>query len=156
MGHEVGFHYDVLSVCLENPSVTPKEVFEKGLNYLRNNGLTINGCAGHGGAFLHHKLIGYWIFKEVLDYYLSHSATNGLWSERKFRNIDLFTLSLKEYGLYEAYVMMFGSTRPFYYLSDCADKQYDNLLGQIEKAKNTNQTFCMCLMHPCRYRIETS
>jgi hypothetical protein len=159
LGHEVGLHYDVLSDCIDNPSLTAKYVFEKALNRLRENGLTVHGCSGHGGAFVHKGLIGYWIFKEVMDYYKANPSDcpnkkwNSTWKEKRFGTIELFTLSLKDYGLYEAYVMLWVSPRKFYYMSDCSTPEYDNLIGQINKAVEKNQTFCMCLMHPCRYRI---
>ena len=107
MGHEVGFHNNLLTdVIITKRDI--KDVFEKELDYLRKNSINIFGTAAHGdSACRKFDYTNYEIFKECYPPYKK--------KRERVKGIELHTLDLKDYGLYEAYFL----PRDFY-ITDCA------------------------------------
>jgi hypothetical protein len=140
MGHEVGLHYDVLSVCLKDLTFTPKMVLDMELRFLRDGGIEVHSLSAHGETSPQISgVIGYQIFKE---FYKPNAPM-------KYRHIELYALSLTEYGLNEAY--WFLRLKPFDYLTDCAGRKHEHLISQIEEAAKSNNVFCELLLHPCNH-----
>jgi hypothetical protein len=136
MGHEIGLHYNGITPCLNNPNFTPKMVLEKEVKYLRDNGIMVYGLSAHGEDTFKKEVIGYQIFKE---FYLPNA-------KMKYRNVDLYAITLEDFGLYEAY--WFLRICPMGYLSDCKS------LSLIEQIKNTvkeDKKVCQLLLHPCNH-----
>jgi len=106
MGHEVGLHNDILTECMLN-KVSPEETLYEELDYLHACGLEIEGTSAHGNSLCRKfKYINYEIFK---------GCSPSYWPMRSiFGDIELHTLDLQKYGLYEAYFIPRD-----YYITDC-------------------------------------
>jgi hypothetical protein len=140
MGHEVGLHFDTLSECIQNPTMTHKMILDREIKYLRENGIQIHGLASHGGDYPPPKVVGYQIFKE---FYLPNAPM-------KYHNIDLYTLNLADLGLYEAYWIL--RTAKFNYLSDCKGRALSSLIDQINNVTaKDGRIICQLLLHPCNH-----
>jgi len=97
MGHEVGFHNNLLTVAIKT-GCDIKDAFEKELNYLKDNNINIFGIAAHGDYKCRSlDYTNYEIFKGCSPPYKKKREV--------FRGIELHTLDLKDYGLYEAYFL---------------------------------------------------
>jgi len=106
MGHEVGFHNNIINFCIENPGFTPKQVLEKELRFLRENNIEVYGTSSHGSALCRRKgYTNYEVFKECVRPYTKRTSS--------VEGIPLHTLSLSDYGLYEAYFLFHD-----YYITD--------------------------------------
>ncbi len=106
MGHEVGFHNNILTVAMKTAR-EPKDILEKELAYLKNNGINISGISAHGdSACRKFNYTNYEIFKSCSPPYKKR--------RERFKGIKLHTLDLRDYGLYEAYFL----PRDFY-ITDC-------------------------------------
>lgn len=98
MGHEIGLHNSVIEAYTSETKSSYKEIFERELKYLREGGIEIHGVANHIGPYNRRMgFVNYQIFKECYRPYLLGHQPEGV--------PTLHTLSLKEYGLYEAYFL---------------------------------------------------
>jgi len=123
MGHEIGFHNNIVTTSIKTGH-NIKELFEKELDYLRKNNINIFGTAAHGDTVCRNlNYTNYEIFKECTPPYTNRK--NQLKIEKNvnkvikkikragspdvtlnfIQNIKFHTLSLKDYGLYEAYFL---------------------------------------------------
>lgn len=159
MGHEIGFHNNIIEACIVEPRSSYKEILERELRFLREGGLRIYGTASHGSVNARKMVFAnYQIFKECQRPHLSKHLV-GL--------PPLHTLSLKEYELYEAYFLPIPSDC---YVTDTGnhwrytcregeDEWHPKYLG-MEVKKNIKETIqdlgerddvknIQLLTHPC-------
>lgn len=154
MGHEIGLHYNIINVCRANPHLTPKIVLDKEIEYLRSNGIKIYGLAAHSGC---HPvpIVSYHIFKEFKEIGIPKWLTN---IPTKCDNVDLFTLSFVDYGLYESYyIHLDPSQNPqIEYFSDCYGK--GTLIEKIDIAlrKVPQPLVYQMLLHPCNHTLSSN
>lgn len=109
MGHEIGYHNDVLTVCIDEGR-TPNEVFSEHINFLRDNDLRIYGLSSHSSKYRKkHNVLTPSIFKD--------SAPTTDEKETHVKNIELYTVDYKEYNLYRCLKLPVDD-----YLSDSGGK----------------------------------
>lgn len=94
LGHEVGLHNDVLTRCLRSRRVGyAKRLFEAELAILKKNNITVRGVSSHDSEVCgKYGVDNHDIFKEY----------HMLGKPERIKHTELFTISLKKYGLYEA------------------------------------------------------
>ena len=108
MGHEVGFHNDILSVCLNGKSShTPEHIFKSELDFLTSGGVYISGVSSHGSHFARsYGVFNTQIFKEC-------QPTDPEDRSDNVNGVPLNTIQLSDYGLYETSLILLD-----YYISD--------------------------------------
>lgn len=147
MGHEIGLHYNTIEECFNNPSLTHKMIIDRELAFLRDNGIEIHSVSAHGHTY---------------------ETTNGeeicaqdIWKDfyrEKVGNTDLYTLSLSDYGLYEAshHNLYEASQRKLYptyrFTHFIADYTADQI-SLIKQAIRDKVDFCQVLLHPDNHII---
>ena len=154
MGHEIGLHSNVITSTIKEELNDPKTVLDRELSYLRENDLEIHGTSSHGDPLCHQlEYVNYRIFKECPP------------KRRKGSNIvkgvKLYKLSLKDYGLYEAYFIPYDC-----YISDPGgvwrtSKNNKLIKYTTEKIKKVieklgedeNVKTLQLLTHPCWWRF---
>lgn len=154
MGHEIGFHNNVLTVAMKTGR-KPKDILEKELSYLRNNGIIIYGIVAHGDyACRKFNYVNYEIFKGCCPSYRKNRS--------QFKGIEVHNLKLSDYNLYEAYFL----PRDYYvtdcrgtwrYIKDKSDEWHPNFQKHSPKFENIipflkkiskNNIILQALLHP--------
>ena len=94
LGHEIGLHNDVLTRCFSSRRVGySKRLFESELAILDGNNITVRGVSSHNSELCNkYGVHNHDIFKEY----------HNRGKPERVRHTELFTVSLKKYGLYEA------------------------------------------------------
>ena len=96
LGHEIGFHYDMYGEYFEND--IDCRVTLNTINFLRENGITIKGCAAHSAGRV----------KKYLNPFTRDFLNWTIWEELfptpqkltlKNKTLDIPYCSLEEYGL---------------------------------------------------------
>ena len=158
MGHEIGFHNDIVEACVFNSEGSYKDILERELKFLKEGGLRIYGTSSHGSG---KNFVNYQIFKECQRPHLLGHLEGAP---------PLYTLSLKDYGLYE---VNFLPVRQDCFVTDsrgkwrCLDIGQDEwspqflqkeIIEDIERfieelaARDDVKNFQL-LTHPCHWRI---
>jgi hypothetical protein len=162
MGHEIGFHNNIVSDCIFLGSQDPHGILMKALEFLKENDLIIHGVSQHGDSrCAQYKYMNYQIFKEC-------KFTEANWKRLTPQNfterdpkglqygeifIPFYTESLKELGLYEAYFLVPEDESDS--MSDLESNQADRIIHFAEKiTKKRKITVFQLVLHPWRHDRE--
>ncbi|MBL4594077.1 MAG: hypothetical protein JKX68_09715 [Flavobacteriales bacterium] len=152
LGHEVGFHYDLLGDYLETGKDVGR-ICEQTLAEFRAAGIKVSGCVAHGSG----RLSTYLSEKKIKDY--PRECLNfNIWEESNEkpgmvelnnRKVNIPFLKLTDYGMrYEAY-----KVRRNYYHSDNGYVfwQHGDPIETINDKMDEGEVTCI-LVHPYVWR----
>ena len=103
--HEIGWHNDLVTLQLVY-KIDPVSYFHGELNWLRKNGLNINGTASHGSSYCYtYKYLNYYFFQECMHPKVGKFVNNDtVWIDNTM--INLKHSRLRDFKLeYEAYFL---------------------------------------------------
>jgi len=137
LGHEIGLHTDVLTRCLRSRRVGyAKRLFESELTILEKNNVTVHGVSSHDSeACDKYSVHNHDIFKEY----------HNLGKPERIKHTELFTISLKKYGLYEADLL--------YRDHVFSDSDGDWNFLHIRNAASVGHTVIQIIVHPLEWKF---
>lgn len=107
-GHEIGLHYDLITLSL-NTGINTGKLLENILTTLRKEGIIISGCVAHGNKLAQkYKYNNYLVFKECKNerrknLFFQNLKLHHNDHKKLVENLNINKLSLNEFGLdYEA------------------------------------------------------